>query len=440
MTKSKDLTKVQEHYQDYPYPFRDPEEETNRLLVLAGEYLGELNHWLYKGKQDFKKGFRILIAGGGTGDCSTFLGEQLKDYGAEIVYLDFSKPSMEIAQQRAEKRGIKNIRWINDSIFNIPNLQLGKFDYINCSGVLHHLSSPPEGLKILKDHLKEDGGMEIMVYGKIGRTAIYHMQDIMKMVNEGIDNRVLEVMNFKLTFNNLPPTNWAMRAKDTIPDVYNFGDIGIYDMFLHKQDRAYTIPELYEFIGSAGLNIVEFFDVTERLALRIENYITDFTLLQRIKRMSKITQQAIAELIVGNVIKHSICVSGQNDTIASLDDLDNVPYFYGVPGLADKICEFIDSTPVTPGNTLHLTLSTPYTKDVKVAIPTSNYTKSIFKHMIGETKSLGEIFDAVREELQQNMPNEKLINDAKRAFNDLFVAGVMLLRDKSIPAFKNFLH
>jgi len=261
----------------------------------------------------------------------------------------------------------------------------------------------------------------------------------MKMVNNGIDNRIQEVMNFKLVFNNFPATNWAMRAKDTIPDVYNFGDIGIYDMFLHKQDRAYTIPELYDFIENAGLNIVEFFDVTERLALRIENYITDFTLLQRIKRMSKITQQAIAELIVGNVIKHSICVSGQKDTEATLDDLDNVPYFYGVPGLAEKICEFIDTTPVPPGNTLHLTLSTPYVKDIKVAIPTSAYTKNVFKHMASETKSLGEIFDAVREESQQNIPNERLIIDAKRAFNDLITAGVLLLRDKSIPAFKNFL-
>ena len=132
--KSKDLTEVQEHYQDYPYPFRDPEEEKKRLLSIMGEYLGELNHYLYKGKENFKKGFRVLIAGGGTGDSAVYMAEQLKNTNAEVVYLDFSNPSMEIAKQRAENRGLKNITWVLDSILNIPKLKLGKFDFINCSG------------------------------------------------------------------------------------------------------------------------------------------------------------------------------------------------------------------------------------------------------------------------------------------------------------------
>ncbi len=39
---------------------------------------------------------------------------------------------MEIAQKRAEKLGLTNIKWVYDSILNIPKLNLGKFDYINC--------------------------------------------------------------------------------------------------------------------------------------------------------------------------------------------------------------------------------------------------------------------------------------------------------------------
>lgn len=68
-----DLATVQEHYQDYPYPYRDPEEETKRLLAVSGEFLGELNHYLYRGKKDFNSGFRVLIAGGGTGDSTIYI-------------------------------------------------------------------------------------------------------------------------------------------------------------------------------------------------------------------------------------------------------------------------------------------------------------------------------------------------------------------------------
>ncbi len=50
---SKDLAKVEEHYQNYPHPFRDPNQEKERLLTVCGEFLGELNHFLYKGKENF---------------------------------------------------------------------------------------------------------------------------------------------------------------------------------------------------------------------------------------------------------------------------------------------------------------------------------------------------------------------------------------------------
>ena len=42
----------------------------------------------------------------------------------------------------------------------------GKFDLIQCSGVLHHLSNPQEGLNILSEALAEEGGAAIMVYAQ----------------------------------------------------------------------------------------------------------------------------------------------------------------------------------------------------------------------------------------------------------------------------------
>ena len=45
-------------------------------------------------------------------------------------------------------------------------LTTGKFDLIQCSGVLHHLSNPQEGLNILSEALAEKGGAAIMVYAQ----------------------------------------------------------------------------------------------------------------------------------------------------------------------------------------------------------------------------------------------------------------------------------
>ena len=63
--------------------------------------------------------------------------------------------------------------WRNDRIENLPNLGLGLFDLISCTGVLHHLPDPQTGLNILSASLKPGGGMFLMVYPTIFRTAIY---------------------------------------------------------------------------------------------------------------------------------------------------------------------------------------------------------------------------------------------------------------------------
>jgi len=108
-----------------------------------------------------------------------------------IVYLDFSLASMKVAQMRAKIKGLDNIKWFNDKIENIPKLNLGKFDLIECSGVLHHLPDPQAGLNILSQSLTDRGGIDIMVYARIGRTGIYQLQDLVRLVNEGVSKRYI---------------------------------------------------------------------------------------------------------------------------------------------------------------------------------------------------------------------------------------------------------
>ncbi len=59
---------------------------------------------------------------------------------------------------------------------------LGKFDYIDCCGVLHHLPDPAAGLAILRGALNDDGGIGLMVYGAFGRTGVYHLQEALRLL------------------------------------------------------------------------------------------------------------------------------------------------------------------------------------------------------------------------------------------------------------------
>ena len=229
---------------------------------------------------------------------------------------------MKIAQERAKVRGLTNVTWINDSILNILNLDLGKFDYINCIGVLHHLENPRQGLRILKDSLKDNGGMNIMVYGLYGRTAVYHIQALMQMINKNTTTRKKEVENAWTIVKNLPDTNWYMKGRSKqerstlfttstgrINDHEVFGDSGLYDLFLHKQDRAYSIPQLHEFIEQQNLHLIEFVEPDIRATLKLETYIKDKKLLSELISRPIEEQQAMAEILSGSIIKHHVYLS-----------------------------------------------------------------------------------------------------------------------------------
>ncbi len=436
----KDLKQVQDHYLDYPYPMRNPDDDKKTIIRIQGDFLSEINHHLYNGKQSFREGYRVLIAGGGTGDAAVWIGKQLMEYPkSEVVYIDFSKTSMDIAQKRAANHGITNITWIEDSILNIPDLKLGKFDFFNCSGVLHHLENPDLGLKILSDALKEDGGGHIMVYGQYGRTGVYQVQELLRRTGKGIENRQEEVSSAWDIMNSLPSTNWFSRGAELVNDHKNFGDIGLYDLFLHKQDRAYTIPQLYEFVENAGLNMSGFTAPYDRATLNIESYFKDSATKERIKKLPLREQQAICELMSGIIIKHDFYVSKKKDSIADFSDLENVPFAFNPPNICQNIIGTIEENGDSIMNKyVDYKFTDQLKRELNIKLAILPNTKSLFTQLQTGNKSFSEIFEAVRKDTGSKSSDQELLNELILNLNPLYSVGAILLRHKSVKPFNKF--
>ena len=130
---------VRAQYEAYPYPARDPQDERRRLVTGSPSHLLEIEHSLFAGRIDRTRPFRALVAGGGTGDGAIMLAQQLADRGiaGEVVHLDLSTASRRVAEARAAVRGLANLRFVTGSLLDAATL--GRFDYIDCCGVLHHL-------------------------------------------------------------------------------------------------------------------------------------------------------------------------------------------------------------------------------------------------------------------------------------------------------------
>jgi SAM-dependent methyltransferase len=271
----------------------------------------------------------MIIAGGGTGATTAFIAEQLNHTNGEVVYIDFSMSSMKISQERTRIRKLQNIIWIQSWIEALIYLGIGSFDELQCSGVLHHLKIPSIGLKTLKDTLSKNGGMTLMVYAKYGRTAVYHIQHLMKMINADQHEIETEIKRAKITIDALPGHNWFI-ANQLMSDHFQ-GNIGIYDLFLHKRDIAFGFQTLFQWIQEGGLHFIDFHSIKKRLNLKIKYQHFDNILKTKTFMMAETKQLSITELLHGRIIKHDFYASKIKSCVADLHDASNVLYLYGNP-------------------------------------------------------------------------------------------------------------
>lgn len=346
---------VRDQYEDLPYPPRNPDDERKRLLVGTPSHILEIDHYVFAGRRDWSRPFRVLVAGGGTGDALIMLAQQLADAGcpAEIVYLDLSRASRRVAEERARVRGLDAIEFHTGSLLDAPDY--GRFDYIDCCGVLHHLPDPSAGFGALAEACSADGGIGLMVYGELGRTGVYHAQAMLRAI--AADGSSAErVAVARRLIDALPPTNWLRR--NPIVGDHRREDAALFDLLLHGRDRAYRVPELVAELERAALRPVAFMVPA---MYEPDTYIRDKALRARLRRLDWLDRCAFAELLSGAMHKHSVyCVPAgrRGETVARPSDAA-VPVLREIDGPALAAAIGSDGSVKLGGDGIGVTLRLP---------------------------------------------------------------------------------
>ena len=198
---------------------------------------------------------RILDAGCGTGVSTDYLAHL--NPGAEILAVDISPGTLEVARERCRRSGAfeqAQLRIENRSLLDLAGE--GPFDYINSVGVLHHLDQPEAGLRSLADRLAPTGLLHLFLYADAGRWEIHRTQKALSLLKAGTGAEGLRLG--RELFETLPEGNRLARhhrerwAVDCAPDA-NFAD-----MYLHPQETSYNLERLFAFIETAGLHFAGF--------------------------------------------------------------------------------------------------------------------------------------------------------------------------------------
>jgi SAM-dependent methyltransferase len=237
---------IRDFYERMPYPTPLASLDGHRDLYKNPDRRRAEFHLIWPADQ-LRANQEILIAGCGTSQAARYA---LREPDARITAIDISETSLSHTRELQRKYDLKNLELHQLAIESVK--ELGRsFDLIVCTGVLHHLPDPDRGLRALRDVLSPRGAMRLMVYARYGRTGIYMMQDYCRLL--GVTTSEDDLQSLGAALGALPadhPISGVLRkAKDfRRPEA-------MADALLHPQDRAFTVPELYEWLDRCGMSL-----------------------------------------------------------------------------------------------------------------------------------------------------------------------------------------
>lgn len=298
----------------YPYPARDPRDEAKRLVSGSPSHLVEIEHFIYGGRVDAGRPFRALVAGGGTGDATVMIAQHLHDRGmqAEVIHLDPAQASRKIAEARAAARNLANVRFVTAAIPDLPALGLGTFDYIDCCGVLGQLDDPAGGLRLLAGALAPDGGMGMMLFGRLGRMGVEPVQAVLRALVRADEDPQARVALARRLLLRLPQSNWLRR--NPWLDNHLTNDPALFDLLLHAKDTVYDLGEIAAMLAAAELRLVSLLPPAR---YQPATYLHEPALLRRIEHLDMLQQAALAEQLAGDMKTHTFYVVRAGNPVAA---------------------------------------------------------------------------------------------------------------------------
>ncbi len=254
--------------------------------LMADEY------WPDRGYRD---GLEILVAGCGANQAAAIA---YSNPSAQVVGTDVSASSLEHGKRLKKQHGLDNLELHELPVEQSASLDRG-FDLVVATGVLHHLADPAEGLNALAGVLKADGVIFLMLYARYGRAGAYMLQDFFRRL--GVDQSPEDVALVKATLEALNPRHPVRVAGEKSPD--HEYEAGLVDLYLHRRDVAYTVPDCLDLLQRSGLVFQGWY---QRNHYYPEGQVpTSHPLFPKLQALAEPELWAAMELFDGTITKHA---------------------------------------------------------------------------------------------------------------------------------------
>ena len=191
-----------------------------------------------------------MVAGCGTGYQP--IGAARRFRNVKVLAIDLSLPSLCYAKRKAEEMGLSNIEFAQADILKLGNIGQ-TFDVIESAGVLHHLASIDQGLRILVSLLRPDGFLQLGLYSRIARRNITRARAY--IAERGAGATPDDIRRSRKALTEIDGDE-DLRSVSRLSDF--FGTSTCRDLLFHVQETCIDLRQLKALLAGNGLRFLGF--------------------------------------------------------------------------------------------------------------------------------------------------------------------------------------
>ena len=190
-----------------------------------------------------------LIAGCGTGLSAIEFARHAR--AARILAVDLSVASLSYAKRMAQSLGVNNIEFAQADITQLGTI--GRtFDFIDASGVLHHLADPWLGWRVLLSLLRPGGVMQVGLYSELARRNVVAARAL--IAERGYQPSVQDIRRCREDI--VTSADPLVRSISRTADFYTTSECR--DLLFHPQEHRLTLPQIKAFLAANDLAFTGF--------------------------------------------------------------------------------------------------------------------------------------------------------------------------------------
>ncbi len=230
---------VRRQYEENPYPRWVTAGPPGQPGILFGRQL----------RQQPERPPEILIAGCGTGLSTVEFARQANN--TRILAVDLSLASLSYAKRMAHSLNIANVEFAQADIMELGSI--GRtFDFIDVSGVLHHMADPWQGWRILLSLLRPGGVMQVGLYSELARQPVVAARKL--IADRGYQATSQDIRRCREDI--LTSDDPLLRSIVRLTDFFTTSECR--DLMFHVQEHRTSLPEIKSFLTANKLTFAGF--------------------------------------------------------------------------------------------------------------------------------------------------------------------------------------